>query len=266
MTYLADVQDATNLVPDLESDLLLEIDTDDDVEQLLEAGALSEDLLRDLQSVFPVIERRANELGITNSGSPQEEPELHIQGVSETSWFRKGGVMCLASCLGWLLGGRLILDASGSTWQSWWEIARFCIFVTLQYMAFGLVYLAYRPGKENSETESGAEVTHRAWARLSWSRGCSQAKMSRMRLTTRTNEVKFQRTVSVEPMEDRGVLDADLSGDCSCACCWSPFEDAQTIAVLPCSHNFCENCIIRWAVSGLQQSSACPLCRASFEG
>lgn len=56
-----------------------------------------------------------------------------------------------------------------------------------------------------------------------------------------------------------------LSESVSCTCCLSEFDGADTVAVLPCGHIFCEPCIAAWASSRSIQSSKCPLCRITFD-
>ncbi|CAE7208276.1 CPK1 [Symbiodinium sp. KB8] len=49
-----------------------------------------------------------------------------------------------------------------------------------------------------------------------------------------------------------------------CWCCHEEFQEGYIVAVLPCSHTFCEDCIVKWSISGHTMSATCPLCRASF--
>mmetsp|Transcript_64091 Transcript_64091/g.89066 ORF Transcript_64091/g.89066 Transcript_64091/m.89066 type:complete len:189 (-) Transcript_64091:20-586(-) len=49
-----------------------------------------------------------------------------------------------------------------------------------------------------------------------------------------------------------------------CWCCHEEFQEGRIVAVLPCSHTFCEDCIVKWSMSGHAMSATCPLCRANF--
>jgi hypothetical protein len=55
------------------------------------------------------------------------------------------------------------------------------------------------------------------------------------------------------------------SAQSACLCCLGEFQSKDQVAMLPCFHIFCEDCITKWATSGARSCGVCPACRASFE-
>ena len=61
-----------------------------------------------------------------------------------------------------------------------------------------------------------------------------------------------------------GPLGAKLGACPRLGPCCICMEDAETVALLPCGHTFCEPCIAQWSLSGSEYSGKCPVCRADF--
>jgi len=50
-----------------------------------------------------------------------------------------------------------------------------------------------------------------------------------------------------------------------CGCCFSTFSGQDAIALLPCHHIFCEECILAWVTAAANRSQRCPMCRESYK-
>ncbi|EDW24826.1 GL24351 [Drosophila persimilis] len=57
------------------------------------------------------------------------------------------------------------------------------------------------------------------------------------------------------------VLEAELGGDLECAVCKEPGLVGEVYKILPCKHEFHEECILLW----LKKANSCPLCRYELE-
>eukprot|EP00747_Dinoflagellata_sp_TGD_P179357 gnl/TRDRNA2_/TRDRNA2_30037_c0_seq2.p1 gnl/TRDRNA2_/TRDRNA2_30037_c0~~gnl/TRDRNA2_/TRDRNA2_30037_c0_seq2.p1 ORF type:complete len:212 (-),score=22.22 gnl/TRDRNA2_/TRDRNA2_30037_c0_seq2:69-704(-) len=57
-----------------------------------------------------------------------------------------------------------------------------------------------------------------------------------------------------------------VSENCTtCAICLSDFAPDDVVALLPCYHVYCEQCVIAWVSSGSSHSHKCPSCRSTFD-
>ncbi|CAJ1448822.1 unnamed protein product [Effrenium voratum] len=50
----------------------------------------------------------------------------------------------------------------------------------------------------------------------------------------------------------------------ACCCCYSDFQADSLVALLPCGHFFCRDCIVAWSTSGRNNSGTCPVCRHEY--
>ncbi|XP_075147324.1 E3 ubiquitin-protein ligase RNF181 homolog [Haematobia irritans] len=53
----------------------------------------------------------------------------------------------------------------------------------------------------------------------------------------------------------------DDKGDLECAVCKQPAENGDQYKILPCKHEFHEECVLLW----LKKANSCPLCRFELE-
>ncbi|XP_002038217.2 E3 ubiquitin-protein ligase RNF181 homolog isoform X3 [Drosophila sechellia] len=57
------------------------------------------------------------------------------------------------------------------------------------------------------------------------------------------------------------IVKSEEDGDLECSVCKEPAEAGQKYRILPCKHEFHEECILLW----LKKTNSCPLCRYELE-
>jgi len=166
---------------------------------------------------------------------------------------------CLTSSLGFYLG---------AVTQGWvGPTLKGCGLLTIAYAV--LVYVLHN---FNQEPQPRPEIVYRRWAQGQHGqlgRECQQEwAFQRMCVHISRND-DAGRGSFAEPVADRSctktchVFGAEFDMS-ECACCCSFFEPADKIALLPCTHVFHEECIVRWASMATKASEKCPLCRSDF--
>jgi len=116
------------------------------------------------------------------------------------------------------------------------------------------------------------EIVYRRWARGQHGqlrRECKQEWASQRMSVHISKNDDAGKEPWAEPAKDHSctkackVLSAEFDIS-ECACCFSSFEPANRIALLPCSHIFHEECIVQWASMATKAAEKCPLCRSNF--
>ncbi|XP_034660471.1 E3 ubiquitin-protein ligase RNF181 homolog isoform X3 [Drosophila subobscura] len=68
-----------------------------------------------------------------------------------------------------------------------------------------------------------------------------------------------KRAIAALPLHT--VLESELGGDLECAVCKEPAQLGDVYKILPCKHEFHEECVLLW----LKKANSCPLCRYELE-
>ncbi|XP_034113058.1 E3 ubiquitin-protein ligase RNF181 homolog [Drosophila sulfurigaster albostrigata] len=66
---------------------------------------------------------------------------------------------------------------------------------------------------------------------------------------------------AIEALPMHVITAEELNPDLECAVCKEPAEEGSKFKVLPCKHEFHEQCILLW----LKKANSCPICRYIFE-
>ncbi|KAH8395928.1 hypothetical protein KR215_011814 [Drosophila sulfurigaster] len=65
---------------------------------------------------------------------------------------------------------------------------------------------------------------------------------------------------AIEALPMHVITAEELNPDLECAVCKEPAEEGSKFKVLPCKHEFHEQCILLW----LKKANSCPICRYIF--
>ncbi|XP_061387217.1 E3 ubiquitin-protein ligase RNF181 homolog [Musca vetustissima] len=68
-----------------------------------------------------------------------------------------------------------------------------------------------------------------------------------------------KRAIAEFPVHE--VTDNDDKDNLECAVCKQPAENGEKYKILPCKHEFHEECVLLW----LKKANSCPLCRFELE-
>ncbi|XP_073813526.1 E3 ubiquitin-protein ligase RNF181 homolog [Musca autumnalis] len=68
-----------------------------------------------------------------------------------------------------------------------------------------------------------------------------------------------KRAIAELPVHE--VTDNDDKDNLECAVCKQPAENGEKYKILPCKHEFHEECVLLW----LKKANSCPLCRFELE-
>mmetsp|Transcript_21644 Transcript_21644/g.40779 ORF Transcript_21644/g.40779 Transcript_21644/m.40779 type:complete len:175 (-) Transcript_21644:44-568(-) len=106
----------------------------------------------------------------------------------------------------------------------------------------------------------------RVWARISYGfTGHHASLLTKQRMKLMRSQRGSRVTVVSAGFAGHLTFPKDLyQTSAHCRCCHGEFEENCAVAVLPCGHSFCEDCIAEWALSGHAMSATCPLCRENF--
>ncbi|ALC46313.1 CG7694 [Drosophila busckii] len=66
---------------------------------------------------------------------------------------------------------------------------------------------------------------------------------------------------AIEALPIHEIVSEEVKDDFECSVCKQPAEAGAKFKVLPCKHEFHEECILLW----LKKANSCPICRYQFE-
>ncbi|XP_017084525.2 E3 ubiquitin-protein ligase RNF181 homolog [Drosophila eugracilis] len=68
-----------------------------------------------------------------------------------------------------------------------------------------------------------------------------------------------KRAIAELPVHE--ILESEVGGDLDCSICKEPAKEGEKFKIMPCKHEFHEECIVLW----LNKRNTCPLCRFEVE-